>query len=218
MPKELRNLGITLIIVIAACLIFYKFIYTTDPVLTTQTNSTSSIPMVSNLASLHSFSYGPIDAKVTVVEFFDPECESCAAVAPYLTKEMEFYKDKVRWVFRYMAYHKNSKTAIRVLEAARKQNLFLEVQHTLFENQKNWGEQQVSTEVQILETASKIKSINMDQLKKDMSDSTIEDIINSDATEGTQAGVKGTPTFFINGVILEEFNFDLLIQKINERL
>lgn len=200
MLHKIRNLSLVLIIVLATCAFVYKFIFNKSEPSQNNSVAVTSVPLISNLASMHSYTNGPIDAKVTVVEFFDPECESCAAVAPYIKKEMDFYKGKVRWVFRYMAYHKNSRTAIRVLEAARKQNLFLEVQHALFENQKYWGEQQISTEKQIFEIVGKIKSINMNQLEKDMRDPTIEDGINTDMSEGTQYGVKGTPTFFVNGM------------------
>ncbi|MBC7754791.1 MAG: thioredoxin domain-containing protein, partial [Moraxellaceae bacterium] len=61
-----------------------------------------AFPSIGNLAASHSYSYGPLDAKVTIVEFFDPECESCAAVAPLIKNEMKYYEGKVRWVFRYM--------------------------------------------------------------------------------------------------------------------
>ena len=141
MSKEIRNLGIVLCAVLAISFLVYKFaVQNTAPVYVETTTTVAPVAsMVGNFAATHSFSSGPIDAKVTVVEFFDPECEACASVAPYIQKEMKFYEGKVRWVFRYMAYHYNSMTALKVLEAARKQNLFLETQHMLFETQKIWG-------------------------------------------------------------------------------
>lgn len=220
MLKEIRNLGLLLCVALAACFLVYKFVFQIDPVAkpTLVTESIVNSPLIDNLDALHSYSYGPIDAKVTVVEFFDPECESCSAVAPYLKKEMKFYEGKVRWVFRYMAYHNNSRNAIKVLEAARKQNLFLEVQHILFESQKEWGEQKISTEDKILKIVEKVKPLNMKQLKKDMNDQLVADIISTDKDDGQQAGVTGTPTFFVNGIILKELDIDLLLRMINERL
>ena len=55
---------------------------------------------------------------------------------------MKFYEDKVRWVFRYMPFHRNSRAVIAALEAARKQNLFLETMDLLFGKQKELGEKQ----------------------------------------------------------------------------
>lgn len=218
MTKEIRNLGFIALIVLAIGFGFYAYINSNEKIETPKTALTNLAPIIGNMSANHSFYYGPADAKVTVVEFFDPECESCAAVAPLVKKQMQNYEGKVKWVFRYMAYHKNSNTAIRVLEAARKQNLFLEVQHILFETQRVWGEQQSSTEKEILEIVAQVKSINMGQLKKDMKDSKIDEIINKDKVDGTQGGVTGTPTFFVNGVILEQLSLDLLSKRIDEGL
>lgn len=220
MSKELRNLALILVSVLAIGFIFYKFALSNKAADTTQAQTTQStnMPMIGNLAASHSFSVGPIDAKVTIVEFFDPECESCAAVAPYIKNEMKYYDGKVRWVFRYMPYHHNSKTAIRVLEAARKQNQFLETMTLLFEQQKQWGERKESTEKEILQVISANKALDIKQLQTDMKNPAIDEIISKDETEGTAGGVQGTPTFFINGVRLEQLDLDLMIKRINEIL
>lgn len=175
-------------------------------------------PMIANLASAHSFSYGPENAKVTVVEFFDPECESCAMVSPYVKKEMKYYEGKVRWVFRYMPYHKNSRNAIAALEALRKQDLFLEGMEVLFANQKVWGEQKEPMVDKINQLVFQIKGLKKDQYLKDLSNPATEEIIRKDELEGKQAGIKGTPTFFVNNSIMEELDLDSLIARINKGL
>ncbi len=221
MSKEIRNLGIVLCLVLVASFLIYKFVVQSEavPVNTqAQAPASSVIPMVSNVNTAHSFSYGPADAKVTVVEFFDPECESCAKVAPYIKNEMKYFEGRVRWIFRYMPYHFNSRTAIKVLEAARKQNLFLEVQNILFEKQSIWGEQRVSTEKQILEIIAGVKGVDVERIKKDMNDPEFEKIIILDEADGQRAGVKGTPTFFVNGVILEQLDLENLLKRINQQL
>lgn len=180
--------------------------------------SAPNFPMITNLAASHSFSYGPENAKVTVVEFFDPECESCSAVSPFIKKEMKFYEGKVRWVFRYMPYHFNSKSAIAVLEAARKQNLFLESMELLFTTQKEWGEKQVSMKSEIIEIVSKVSGMDKKRLLAELENPATQQIIEQDAQEGKMAGVKGTPTFFVNGVILDRLDLDELIARINAEL
>ncbi len=220
MSKEVRNLALIFGGVVVAGFLLYAFYLNAQPKYVTEESvaSVPSMPMVGNLAASHSFSTGPLDAKVTVVEFFDPECEACAAVAPQIAKEMKHYEGKVRWVFRYMAFHHNSKSAIKVLEAARQQNLFLETQHALFESQSIWGEKQTSTEADILNVVKGIKGIDQAQLKKDLAQSKAEELIAKDADEGKQAGVHGTPTFFVNGVILDALNLDELIARIDAGL
>lgn len=219
MKKEIKYLILVLLIVGSASFAAYKFLATSG------INPQSEVKMgnpqfslVSNMASSHSFSYGPVDAKVTVVEFFDPECESCSAIAPQIKKEMKFYEGKVRWVFRYMPYHFNSKNAIAALEAARKQNLFLEAMTALFETQTQWGEKQVSTKDLIVQIVTAVPGIDKTKFMQDLEDPAINDIILKDQTEGKQAGVKGTPSFYVNGVMLERLSLDDLIAQINRGL
>lgn len=217
MKKEVKYLLGTLFVVIAASFAVYQFALkqNVNPQVKMET---PAFPLITNLVASHSFVYGPADAKVTVVEFFDPECESCSAIAPQIKKEMKFYEGKVRWVFRYMPYHHNSKNAVAALEAARKQDLFLEAMTLLFETQHQWGEKQVSTKDEIVKIVTSIKGLNKAQFMKDLDDSVTGEILVKDQTEGKQAGVKGTPSFFVNGVILERLSLDDLISKINAGL
>src|SRR5688500_15411326 len=83
---------------------------------------------------------GPIDAKVTVVEFYDPECESCAAFHPAVKTLLKEFDGKVRFVVRYAAFHKNARIAAIYTEAAGEQGKYWEMQSKLFEKQGEWGE------------------------------------------------------------------------------
>lgn len=61
----------------------------------------------SNAASLvqfHSPSTGALDAKVTIVEFFDPACEACRMFHPIAESILADNKGKVRLVLRYAAF------------------------------------------------------------------------------------------------------------------
>ena len=217
MKKEVKYLLGILVVVAVASFAAYKLILK-ENVNPKVKSEMPSFPMISNLVASHSFAYGPEDAKVTVVEFFDPECESCSAIAPQIKKEMKYYEGKVRWVFRYMPYHGNSKNAVAALEAARKQDLFLEAMTLLFLNQHKWGEKQVSTKDEIVKIVTSIDGLNKVKFMQDLDDPTTNEIIIKDQAEGKQAGVKGTPTFFVNGVILEELNLDDLIARIKAGL
>ena len=63
-------------------------------------------------------SKGPRDAKVTIVEFLDPECEACRAMFPIVERLMGEYQGQVRLVVRYLPLHPNSALAASALEAA----------------------------------------------------------------------------------------------------
>ena len=83
---------------------------------------------------------GPADAKVTLVEFVDPECESCAAFGPVIKKLVREYDGQLRFVLRYMPLHPNSVPAGNFMEAAGEQGKFWEAQEMLFQRQGEWGE------------------------------------------------------------------------------
>src|SRR5215207_3746893 len=87
-----------------------------------------------------SASMGPADAKVTIVEFFDPECESCSAFNPTVKKIMKDYDGKVRLVVRYMPLHPNSMLAATFTEAAGEQGKYWQAHDLLFAKQSEWGE------------------------------------------------------------------------------
>ncbi|MBL8579246.1 MAG: thioredoxin domain-containing protein, partial [Mesorhizobium sp.] len=87
----------------------------------------------------HSPVLGPASAPVTVVEFFDPSCEACRAFYPTVKQIMATYPQDVRVVIRYTPFHPASEEAVRILEAARKQDKFERVMEWLLQNQETWG-------------------------------------------------------------------------------
>jgi protein-disulfide isomerase len=82
---------------------------------------------------------GPVDAPVTVVEFFDPSCEACRAFHPILRAIRDEFPTQVRVVMRYAAFHEGSDEAVRILEAARAQGVFEPVLDALLERQPEWA-------------------------------------------------------------------------------
>ena len=171
---------------------------------------------------LSSYSHGPESAKVTVVEFLDPECETCAMINPYIQNEIKYYEGRVRWIFRYMAYHPNSRNAIKVMEAARKQGLYSEAKVLLFERQKEWGSKHDGRDEdqtqKILSIVGSVPGIDLKKLKEDMNDPAIPVLIENDIKEGTLAGVKGTPTLFVNGKMIDPLSLDKMIEWIDQGL
>src|SRR5262245_23929534 len=87
----------------------------------------------------HSPIFGPVDAPVTIVEFFDPSCEACRAFYPAVKKIMGFFPNDVRLVLRYTPLHKGSDEAVRILEAARRQGKFEVVLEAILKDQPQWA-------------------------------------------------------------------------------
>lgn len=77
----------------------------------------------SGLVRFHSPVIGPQGAPVTIVEFFDPSCESCRAFYPHVKDILAKFPEDVRLVLRYTAFHEGSDVAVAMLEAARRQQV-----------------------------------------------------------------------------------------------
>ncbi len=165
----------------------------------------------------HSASFGNSMAKVTVVEWFDPECESCRAVHPIFTKMVEEYKDRVHFVLRYMPYHTNSMFAASALEEAKELGKFEEALHVLFENQPEWGNHHQPKPELIPILLAKI-GIPKEKLEQEYLIQKHSEKIKMDEADGKKVGVRGTPTFFVNGQMVMELGEEPLRMAIEAAL
>lgn len=180
-----------------------------------------------NLVRPDSPSLGPEDAKVTVVEFLDPECESCAAFAPQVKSLLKEYDGRVRFVVRYMPLHRNAKMAAQYIEAAGEQGRYWEMMDKLFAEQGEWGEkhgpaghnQAPAVPVsQLFETYGKELGLNPDQLNAAAGQRKYAEKAERDLQDGRALGVRQTPTFFVNGRRLARLSLADLRLLINEEL
>lgn len=101
---------------------------------TTQSATTDKTPLVRDYSPV----IGPKNAPVTIVEFFDPSCEGCRAMYPYVKQILADYPDDVRLVLRYVLFHGGSEEAVRILEAARMQNVHEPVLDAVMKSQPQW--------------------------------------------------------------------------------
>lgn len=162
-------------------------------------------------------SRGPADAPVTIVEFLDPECESCRAMFPVIEEILERYEGQIRLVVRYFPLHNNSELAAMATEAAGAQGQYWQMQALLFERQPEWGEQQASQRERFIQYASEL-GLNMDAFVLALDEPTYRQRVERDRADGEALGVTGTPTLFINGQRLERLNAQLLIERIEAAL
>lgn len=164
--------------------------------------------IASHLVRDYSPVFGPEDAPVTIVEFFDPACEACRAFHPIVKDIMAAYPEQVRVVLRYAAFHPPSEKAVRLLEAARLQGKFEPVLERLLETQPEWAPHG-RTPADMWTLLDGI-DLNIERAKRDSLMPDIVAVLNQDAADVKAVGVRGTPTFFVNGKALEEFGPDQL--------
>jgi protein-disulfide isomerase len=155
-------------------------------------------------------------ASVTVVEFFDPECESCRYFHPYLKSLVKDYGDRVRFVFRYAPFHGNSKMVVKILEASRLQDKYWETLETLYQTQPQWGDHHNPRPELIWNFLKPV--VDIDKIKVDMNNPLYDELIQKDLSDGSQLGVRMTPSFFVNNDPLTRFSYEDLKNLIESHL
>jgi len=160
---------------------------------------------------------GSDDARIYLVEFLDPECESCGKFYPYVKNLMADYKGKIKLVVRYAPFHKNAKFVIKILEAARMQGKYWETLELVFRHLPEWGNHH-NPKPELIWTYLPEIGLDVEKIKIDMNDPKIAKMIEQDISDGKKLGVRATPTFFVNGKPLKKFGPQYLKQAIESEL
>lgn len=148
---------------------------------------------------------GPEEAPVTIVEFFDPACEACRAFYPVVKDIMAEHGDAVRVVLRYTPFHgAASEEAIKVLEAARMQDIYETVLEAILREQPRWASHGSPEPGRILQIAGSA-GLDVEAARTQMLAPDVVAILNQDRADVETMGVRGTPTFFVNGRLLDPF-------------
>lgn len=226
MRKEVKILvGIAFAVIIAALIgaNFYRSSVQNER-LTTNSNSGQPNSDSEALIRPDSPTLGAADAKVTIVEFLDPECESCAAFAPIVKKIIKENEGKIRLVVRYMPLHPNSLSAATFTEAAGEQGKYWEAQELLFQKQFEWGTKHgpnagPPTDINTLfkKYATEMQ-LDMNKMNAAFAENRYQAKIQRDYKDGQRLGVRQTPTFFVNGRRLARFSEADLKVLIDEEL
>jgi len=165
----------------------------------------------------HSPTFGENKNKVIITEFLDPECESCSVFHPIIKEVFNDYKIETKLVVRYLANHKNSKFAIRLLEAARIQNKYNEALDVMFKYQSKWAEHN-NEKPELLWKFLPEAGLDMVKLKSDFENNNIDKMLTLDRMDAGTLGVRGTPTFYVNGKILRVLSHKALLDLVESEI
>jgi len=165
----------------------------------------------------HSPTLGNANAKVEIVEFFDPACETCKEFAPLVKKLMAANPDKIRLFARYAPFHNGSEYVVKILEAAHRQGKFWETLDAVFAAQSSWAPNHRPQPQLVLNYIGGV-GLDMDRLSRDMNAPAIETIIQQDLADAKTLNVTMTPEFFVNGKPLPSFGADQLKDLVADTL
>lgn len=140
---------------------------------------------------------GPADAPVLMIEFSDFQCQYCGKFArETLHPLLELYKDQIRFVYRdFVIFGPVSFQAALSAECANEQGAFWPYHDRLFERQNDLNPDFFFAMAEEL-------NLDMQQFARCISDPAVGDEVWADTAAGQALGIRGTPTFYINGRIL----------------
>jgi protein-disulfide isomerase len=169
------------------------------------------------LVRMHSPVLGPQGAPVTIVEFFDPACETCRAFYPIVKSLMAKYPDDVRLVIRYAPFHEGSDQVVKLLEAAKRQGKYQQVLEAVLQVQPTWADHSRPNPELTFEIA-KAAGLDIERAREDMARPEMQALLAQDVEDLKALKVTRTPTFLVNGRSLPSFGPDQLAALVAEEV
>jgi protein-disulfide isomerase len=158
---------------------------------------------------------GPEHSPVTVVEYGDFECSICKQAAPAVKLVLERFVDHVRLIYRHYPVedaHPHALLAAQAAEAAAAQGRFWQMHDLLFENQRHLRPGDLREYARQL-------SLDMPRFIAEIDDEIHLQRVREHMRGGVASRVRGTPTFFINGVIQDvSFGMHSLMEGVEAAL
>jgi protein-disulfide isomerase len=158
-------------------------------------------------------SKGNPNSSVTIVEFTDYQCVSCAKVLPVIDRILKEYGERVRFVVRDfpLSQHPNAMKAAEAAEAAREQGKYWEYAEMLFRNQ---------SALEVPKLKEYATAIKLDRTRFDaaLDSGKFADKVSQDRIDANKIGVSSTPSFYVNGQYVPEYTYESLKASIEAAL
>ncbi len=137
---------------------------------------------------------------IEIIEFSDFACPVCKLNEPIIKEVIERYRNDISFYYRNfpLPIHKNSFLVSLASMCADEQDKFWEYHDLLFKNQGNFDKESLKNYALQL-------GLNEEQFNSCLNEEKYKNEVEQDFNEGEKAGVKGTPTFFINNKRYEGF-------------
>ncbi len=169
------------------------------------------------LSTVGARKFGSPEAKVTIVEFFDPACEACRAFYGPVKQIVNSSFGRVNVVLRYAPLHKGSDQAAAMLEAAALQGKYWEAAEAALASQDFWASHDAPDVNKLWQPLASV-GVDIARAKADMSSPAIKEIIAKDIAALTALKVQRTPTFYVNGQPLVNFGAEQLKELVKQEI
>lgn len=153
--------------------------------------------------------FGNENAKIVIEEFSDFECPACQTAYAYVKPILAEFKEDIRFEYKHFPLnsecnngsqtsHPNACIAAYASECANDQNQFWAYYDYLFTNKK--------LDDSSLKSAASFLKLNTESFNACLDSRAKRNIIITDVSAGNARGVSATPTFYVNGEKIENWN------------
>lgn len=169
-------------------------------------SESGDVPTAAQITEADHTKGGTQTAPATLIEYGDFQCPACAAYAEVVRGISDQFGNRLRVVYRHYPLtqiHPNATRAAYATEAAGMQNMFWEMHDLLFERQGQWSNLPASAAEETFLNYAIELGLDGAQFKEDVESDAVRDKVAADTRSGNQLGVRGTPSFYLNGVKID---------------
>ncbi|HZR26801.1 MAG TPA: thioredoxin domain-containing protein [Vicinamibacterales bacterium] len=171
-------------------------------------------PPRQTIATANSPSKGPANAPIELVEFSDFQCPFCYRAHPTVDQVMKAYGDRIKFVYRHypLPNHPNARPAAEASACAGEQGKFWAYHDRLFATQSRLSD------VDLKQDAAEL-GLDAAKFNSCFDSHKYKAAVDADQHDGEEAGVNGTPAFFINGRLISGAQpYEVFKKMIDEEL
>ena len=169
------------------------------------------------LASEHAPTLGDAGARVHIVEFLDPACETCALFYPLVKQMMAENPGRIRLSLRHVPFHKGADEVVRMLEASRRQDKYWQTLETLLASQSRWAPNHTARP-DLARQAIAGTGLDFARLEADMQAPEVAQRMARDMADAKLLNVEQTPEYFVNGRQMPSFGRQQLQALVRQAL
>ena len=146
-------------------------------------------------------------SKIVLVEYGDYQCPGCGSAYSNIKKLTDKYDDQIAFVYRSLpltAIHPNSLLASATAESAAKQGKFWQMHDILYTRQSDWQTLPASTRTDRMVAYANELGLDEAKFRADIASPQVSQKIKFDQALAKKEKITGTPTFTLNGKLLDQ--------------
>ena len=167
------------------------------------------------------WSKGNTESTVVLLEYSDLQCPACKAREPIVEKLLEEFGNHIRFVYRHRplnSIHGNAQLAAQATEAAGLQGKFWEMHDLLFEKQSDWSGLSKPELIAAFTEYAEELTLDVAKFQENLESSEVEDLVNEDSDGADDAGINSTPSFFLNGEVINPKTYEEYREAIQQAI